>query len=93
MSAAERLRQQGKAEGEAAGLAKGRVEGESRGRVATLLKLLTLKFGELPAVTQKRVQAASIEQLDQLAERVLSAETLREVFADKPVRAKAKKKR
>ena len=87
MSAAEKLRQQGRAEG--------RAEGETRGRAATLLKLLTLKFGELTVTTRKRVEASSIDQLDRLAERILSANTLREVFESKPAKTKtrAQKKR
>jgi hypothetical protein len=85
MSTAEKLRQQGRAEGEAEGLAKG--------RVATLLKQLTLKFGQLTATTRKRVESASIDELDRLAERILSAKTLREVFADKPAKSPATKTR
>jgi AcrR family transcriptional regulator len=71
MSAAEKLRQQGRAEGI--------VEGRSE----TILKLLTLKFGEINGATRKRVQTASIDELDRVAERIINASTLREVFADK----------
>ena len=81
MSFADKLR----AEGEAAGIAKGRVE--------TLVKQLTLKFG--PSVPRQQAGAiASIEELDRIAERILSAGTLREVFGEKKARAtKTKRKR
>jgi predicted transposase/invertase (TIGR01784 family) len=93
MSTAEKLRQQGRAEGEAAGLAKGEAAGLAKGRVETLLKQLTLKFGQLTATTRKRVESASIDELDRLAERILSAQTLREIFADKPATSAVTKTR
>lgn len=90
MSAAQKLREQGKAEG----LERGRAEGRAEGRATTLLKLLALKFGELPAATRKRVQAASMDELDRLTERVLSAGSLRDVFAHKqPPAPRARKRR
>ena len=86
MSAAEKLRQQGRAEGRA----EGEAAGLAKGRAATLLKQLTLKFGELTATTRKRVEAASIDQLDRFAERILTANSLREVFESKPAKTKTK---
>ncbi|HEX7477024.1 MAG TPA: DUF4351 domain-containing protein, partial [Polyangiales bacterium] len=74
-------------------VAKGRAEGEAKGKAEgkaeMVLKLLTLKFGALTASTKKRVASASAMELDGIAERVLSAKTLREVFGAK---AKAPKK-
>ena len=52
----------------------------SQGRAEMVLKLLTLRFGRLPAEAEARVRAASIEQLDAFAERVLSAKSLDEVL-------------
>ena len=52
----------------------------SQGRAEMVLKLLTLRFGRLPAEAEARVRAASIEQLDAVAERVLSAKSLDEVL-------------
>jgi predicted transposase/invertase (TIGR01784 family) len=68
-------------EGETEGEAKGRAEGEAKGRAALLLKQLGLRFGHLGPATRERVEAASVEQLDGWAERVLTAETLDEALA------------
>ena len=67
----------------AKGEAQGRLKGRAEGRVEIVLKLLQLRFGELPATTKKRVASASARQLDLWAERVLSAKTLAEVFKAK----------
>jgi len=86
MSTAEKLEQQG--------IAKGKSEGRAEGEAKVLLKLLTLKFGPLPDGVARRVQAASVEELDRWTERVLSAKSLAEVFADKPApKPSAKRKR
>ena len=68
MTTAEQLRQEGRAEG--------RVEG----RIELVLKLLTLRFGALPAEAEARTRGLSMEELDGVAERVLSAASLDEVF-------------
>lgn len=65
LSTADKLREQGRREGEA--------RGETRGRAAALLKQLQLKFGNLDAAASERVHAASIDELDRWAERILSA--------------------
>jgi predicted transposase/invertase (TIGR01784 family) len=72
MSTAEKLRAEGRAEG--------RVAGRVEGRAELVLKLLTLRFGSLPSPIRARIEAASIEELDSFAERVLSARTLDEVL-------------
>jgi Domain of unknown function (DUF4351) len=64
---------QARAEGEA----KGRTEGEPK----VLLKLLGLRFGPVSEVAKAHVEAASLEQLDTWAERILTAATLDEVLA------------
>ena len=85
MSYQQRWMDQGRAEGEAKGRAegeaKGRAEGEAMGRAEVLLKLLRLRFAEPPADMEQRVREASIEELDRWVERVLSAESLDDVFA------------
>ena len=65
----------------AKGEAKGRTEGEAKGEAKLLLKMLTLRFGPLSDATRARVEAASIEQRDTWAERILSAATLDDVLA------------
>jgi predicted transposase YdaD len=62
------------------GLEKGLEKGCRKGRVETLEKLMTLKFGGLPAEAQARVEAASDEELERYIERILGAKTLESVF-------------
>jgi predicted transposase/invertase (TIGR01784 family) len=66
------LRAEGRAEGEAKGRAEGRAE--------VVLKQLALKFGALDEATSASVRAASIEELDRIAERVLTATSLDEAL-------------
>ena len=80
MTSAERLKAEGRAEGEAKGRAEGRAEGKLGGQAELLLKLLSLRFGELSSEVRARVAAASLEQLDVYAERVLSAPSLDDVL-------------
>ena len=70
------LIEQGRAEGRAEGEARGRAEGEAR----VLRRLLRLKFGDLPATLETRLTAASTDQIELWADRVLTAATLAEVF-------------
>jgi predicted transposase/invertase (TIGR01784 family) len=60
--------------------AKGKAEGKAEGRADILLKLLGLRFGLPAEATRARVEKATLEQLDAWAERVLTAQTLYEVF-------------
>jgi hypothetical protein len=74
MTAGERLIQQG----EERGLQRGRQEGER----AILLRLLRKRFGnDVDGEVVQRVEAASSEQIEVWAERVLSAGTLAELLA------------
>lgn len=63
-------------------VAEGRKEGIEEGEKKLLLKQLDRKFGELTAEVRERILAASSEQVDIWAERVLTAQTLDQVFAD-----------
>ncbi len=58
---------------------KGREEGVVEGRRQTLLRQLTLKFGELPPESKERIEAMSAAELDSLIERVLTAKALSEL--------------
>jgi hypothetical protein len=60
--------------------AEGREEGQVLGQRATLIKLLQLKFGVLPAEIAARLENASPEELDRWTEAVLSASSLEAVF-------------
>lgn len=67
-------------EGRAEGKAEGRAEGKAEGKAELLLKLLQLKFGAVPETVRERVGAASADELDRFAERVLVAETLEDAL-------------
>jgi predicted transposase YdaD len=75
MTVAERLREEGRREGEALG----RREGEVLGRREILARLLRRRFGRLPADVERRLEAADGETLGLWAERVLTATSLDEV--------------
>jgi predicted transposase/invertase (TIGR01784 family) len=62
-------------------LAVSRADGESVGQAKLLLKLLGLRFGPPSAAIRAYVEAATAEQLDTWAERVLTAQSLEEVLA------------
>ncbi|MDZ7854222.1 MAG: hypothetical protein U5L98_16700 [Halomonas sp.] len=54
--------------------------GNQGGRVELLFKLLTLKFGELPSDIEARLARAEVDEIDRWAERVLTANSLDEIF-------------
>ena len=66
--------------GRAEGHAEGRAEGQAEGRAALLQRLLTRRFGALPAEVTGRLSAATIEELDAIGERLLSAQSLEEAL-------------
>jgi len=76
MTLAERLRSEGRVEG--------RVEGEVLGKHAVLRRQIARRFGEgiLDLLMQERLRAATAEQLDLWADRILDARTIEEVFRD-----------
>ena len=64
----------------AEGVTAGRAEGEATGRAAIVARLLTTKFGPLSTDARKRIQSASIAELETMGDRLLSAATLQEVL-------------
>lgn len=60
----------------------GREQGHKEGELKILLRLLRARFGELPAATVARINAADVGELEQWGERVLDAKTLAEVLGD-----------
>jgi hypothetical protein len=66
--------------GRAEGQAEGRAEGQAEGRAALLQRLLTRRFGALSVETVERLSAATIDELDAIGERLLSAATLEEAL-------------
>ena len=66
------------------GVLLGMQQGMQQGEGALLHRLLTRRFGPLPAELAMRVQQASREQLTLWGDRVLDAGSLEQVFADPP---------
>jgi flagellar biosynthesis/type III secretory pathway protein FliH len=77
---AKRYVAQGREEGREEGLARGRSEGGAAGRADLLGRLLAHRFGPLPGVAHGRLAAASIEELDAIGERLLTARSLPEAL-------------
>jgi len=77
-------REEGRAEGrelgKAEGIALGEARGQLEGKASILVTLLTLKFGPLTPTTLAQIHAASPQQLDHWAEKILSAADLQGVF-------------
>jgi hypothetical protein len=61
-------------------VAQGRAEGEVKGRAALVIRLLVSRFGSLPQQVEARIAEASVEQLDEMGERLLIAQTLDEAL-------------
>jgi flagellar biosynthesis/type III secretory pathway protein FliH len=65
-------------------MAEGFKEGTKKGYREVLRKLLQQRFGELPADVMARLEEADADTLDALADRVLTAASLADVFASEP---------
>jgi predicted transposase YdaD len=76
MTIAERYRQEGRQQGLQQGVVQGLLEGQRR----TLERQLARKFGQLTDAARARLEAADGAELEQVAERLLAADTLEEVF-------------
>lgn len=61
-------------------IALGKEEGRVEGRAEIVKRLLTLRFGTLTPEAIAHLSAASMEQLDAIAERLLIAPTLEEAL-------------
>ena len=83
MTLAERVIRNDKRERETvrkAALKEGRVEGRVEGQRRTLAKQFQLKFGTLNQATLARLEAADSDLLDQLTLRVLTAQSIDEIW-------------
>jgi hypothetical protein len=56
------------------------VEGKAEGQVQLLLRQLTLRFGPLQPATELRIRSASTDELELMAERILSATNIADVL-------------
>lgn len=78
--AREEGRLEGRLEGRQEGRQEGRRQGKRQGEATIVLKLLQLKFGALDSSTRSRVRRAEPADLERWAQRLLTADTLDEVF-------------
>jgi Domain of unknown function (DUF4351) len=58
--------------------------GKAEGRAELVLRLLARRFGDLPDDIRARIQGASIDELDQIGERLLTAGSLSEALDLRP---------
>lgn len=61
-------------------VAKGKAEGKAEGRAELVARQLARRFGALPVEAAKRVATASIDELDAIGERLLTAPSLDEAL-------------
>jgi hypothetical protein len=66
---------------------KGKAAGKTEGRIEVILKQLASKYGALPEGVETRVRGVNSEELDDVAERLLSARTLEEAVGVETVEA------
>jgi hypothetical protein len=62
------------------GRAEGRAEGQAEGRAALLQRQLTRRFGALPTDAVERLSVATIDELDNIGEQLLTAQSLEEAL-------------
>jgi hypothetical protein len=61
-------------------VAQGRAEGKAEGKASIVVRLLVRRFGELSPEAANRIAAASPDELDVIAERLLTAHSLDEAL-------------
>jgi len=59
----------------------GKAEGEAQGRLEIVLKLLAARYGALSAAVVARVRETNATDLERIAERILTAQTLDEALS------------
>ncbi|WP_367113013.1 DUF4351 domain-containing protein [uncultured Thiodictyon sp.] len=64
----------------AEGKVEGKAEGETAGKVSSLKRLLTRRFGALPAWGERRIDAASLTQLDAWLDGIFDAASLADLI-------------
>ena len=68
--------------GKQEGMQEGMQVGEKKGEFKVLQRQLENRFGKLPAQYRKRLEAADSETLLRWSERVLTAQSIEEVFEE-----------
>ncbi len=60
----------------------GKLEGKQEGEAAMLLRLLRLKFGEVPEVVRRKIQNTDPQTLLEWSDRVLTASSIEQVIGE-----------
>ena len=77
---AEFLIEQGKAEGKAEGIEQGKAEGIAEGKQDAVLKLLRLRFQDVPEMLSREISNIhNLSLLDMLLEQAMTAQSLEEI--------------
>ncbi|MBF0352905.1 MAG: DUF4351 domain-containing protein [SAR324 cluster bacterium] len=79
---------EGKIEGKAEGKIEGKIEGKAEGKIegkieslrSVIQKQMKIKFRTIPSEYISRLESMTIPQLESLAEKILTAKTLEELF-------------
>ena len=66
----------------AEGEVQGEARGEARGEAAMLLRLLRLRFGEVPEVMRQKIQSADSQTLLEWSDRVLTATSIEQSIGE-----------
>jgi len=81
MTWADRIRAEGWRDGLEQGMEKGLERGKEQGARRILLRLLGLRFGQVPEAVRRRVDATtSLETLTELADRALMARSIEDLW-------------
>jgi predicted transposase YdaD len=73
-------KQEGRLEGKQEGRLEGKLEGVQLGEATILLRQIELKFGAISEQDRRRIESADAETLLKWSERVLTAESLDQLF-------------
>ena len=71
---------EGKAEGEAKGKAEGEAKGKAEGEMLLLQKLLTKRFGAIPAPITAQIASASLQDIERWFDQAIDANRLSDIF-------------
>jgi hypothetical protein len=55
-------------------------EGEQKGELKALRRIITQRFGQIPAAIDQRLSKLSTAELDELTARLLNAKNIEELF-------------
>jgi Uma2 family endonuclease len=75
---------EGKAEGKVEGKVEGKAEGKAEGMAEMLWRLISKRFGAVPAELDAKLREATDAEIDDLADRLLAAGSVDELFAPIP---------